>query len=109
MPYDPDGDPADFDLNDPEGVDGWPNQANTAMYEGMGRPFAELPPEEQLRELTLTMRKWVAQRDELTALLAEQDAPTNDPRRWSLVAINDFVMRLGLRITELGGTPPSVG
>jgi hypothetical protein len=99
MPYDPDGDPR-VDPNDVEAIDAWLNNPTVqALHEDLGRQFRALPPEEQIEELATQLMQAQKYRDDLVALL--DGAPTSDPRRSLLDALNTQVEGLRRRIAQV--------
>lgn len=105
MPYDPDGDPDDFDPTNLDDIDAYlSDPVAHALAGDIGREFRALPPEEQIPELTTAMLETMLRRTEVAELLS--DADPDDPLYPLLQALDDSVAVYGARIAELGGTPP---
>lgn len=99
MPYDPDVDPDDFDPYDPEVLEAFLNDSgNIAMWDMSGRHFAELPPVEQIPELSDLLRDTVSRLGELAGVLAAESAPDTDARRVLLASLADHVDRATRRM-----------
>ncbi|GAB3852173.1 hypothetical protein ACFPIJ_54030 [Dactylosporangium cerinum] len=91
--YDPDGDPAAFDINDLEMVEGWlDSPVASACAEDLGRAFAASPLAEQLKELGLALVAAEARRDEVAVAVAGVQA--DDPRHRLLDGFNSFAENL---------------
>lgn len=107
MPYDPDGDPDDFDATSLEDIDAYlADPTAQALVEDLGRAFRALPAAEQISELTTEMLAAMLRRVELARVLDAGNTGRDDPRFDLLSAIDAQVEGMGARIRELGGTPP---
>lgn len=102
MPYDPDGDPDDFDDTDPAALQEWFDHPNTrALHDDLGRDFRTRPPAEQVAELEPQLAAAVQRRDQLAAIVAASDSPDDDSRLPLLRACEQQVQALADRIAEL--------
>jgi hypothetical protein len=97
--YDPDGDPAAFDINDPEAASAWlDNPITQALHEDLGRAFRALPPAEQLKELETELVKAEARHQEAITLSANLP---EDIRGKLIKSAADYLDGVKLRIMEL--------
>lgn len=107
MPYDPDGDPDDFDPNDLDAVNAYlDDPSNRRMWEALGREFRESPKDEQVEALLRLLPAAVARRDEIAARIADANLPAGDTLHRLHMACADEVDRIAERIEELLGPPP---
>lgn len=102
VPYDPDGDPADFDDTDIDALQEWADHPNTAaLIEDLGREMRSRPPAEQIATLAQQLPAAVRRRDEVAGLIAASDSPDADPRLPLLHVYEQQVQAFADRISEL--------